>query len=166
MIEVVRRIALQANLFHYASRSHIRRNGEGDDFVEAELTKGITEHGLRAFRSQSFVPVRPREPPPEFHCWSERGFEGDIGNSNEPNEWRLTDELRGEQTETMLALMRLNAGGYGIALFSCETGWKELHHRWICVQGGERLAVRVTPGTKEQSGSGYHPCMSLPEFQQ
>ena len=52
MVEVVTRIAVHAELLHDALRRQVEVRGEGDDFVESEVGKGVIEPGAGPFRDR------------------------------------------------------------------------------------------------------------------
>src|SRR5437773_8005597 len=75
MVEVVGGIVRHAKLFHYAARTQVRRNGEGNDFFELKSLKSMINHCTCAFGCQTLPPHLRRNSPSGLHTRRESRLE-------------------------------------------------------------------------------------------
>ena len=150
MIEIVVRAAPKAEPFHDSMRSHVLRNGDGDQRIDVQRVERERQTGASRFRR---IAVSPRVAPQ-----SPRNFDTVNGglplDGEEPSEAQQTSAVfrfDREEPEAPSAPMIVKtleeSGGFLECIRSREKG----HHVRIAVQFPQRRHVFRAPRPKKES---------------
>lgn len=120
MVEITGSIMLQSDLLHYAARTDVGWDGERDELGKLEDRKGVLQNCRSSLRRQTTIPKRPSEAPSDFDGGTEGCFKPHIGNPDEPDEGRYSNQFGSKEAESMLPVMSLDPSRHVIALFTAQ----------------------------------------------
>lgn len=126
-------VVVHANFFHDSAGREIGGDGEGNDFLQAEVLEAVVEDGACAFGGEALIVMGRGETPADFHTRGEVGVEVGDSESDEADELLRVATLGGVEGEAMGAVVGVDFVHHLIAALASERGGEIAHDVRVAV---------------------------------